>query len=532
MNNLYVFAIGGSGERVLRSLVLMLASGVSVRAQRIVPVFVDNDVDSNALTKCKDLINYYNSDPHKGGKVGANTVYSNLTNRTEEWPSFFKTIIENPIILNKAGKSIGNLQGIIGNVDPNNPVCADIAEERDLLFTQDDLQMPLSVGFVGNPNIGSVVLNSLSLSDDEFGTIKTATADDGVFVVGSLFGGTGAAGLPLIINTFNAKPQNERPLLGGVAILPYFGLEEKDGTQGVIDTTKWDVNADSFDTKTRAALMYYDDYMRDMDYLYYVGDGDAKDIYEHYVGGKKQENPAHLVEVMAALSIVDFSKQHRQNATVVYKSPVWGINTSTASGENSLPTNLSGVVNVDLKKSLIKFEMMKQLFYNSNFLEWAIKEKKDFVHNIGFTEDMRLAIANKNKVENFEFAWGVSHLIEEWSEWMDELGRKDRKRKFLIYDDNDKATDANITSKFYTETDTGIAKVIEHKTGLFGFGGKEYVPLDASVAKSMQKAYKALFPRGNANDAMRIEDAKKLPVLLQIISKALDDVIDNKCISM
>ena len=267
------------------------------------------------------------------------------------------------------------------------------------------------------------------------------------------------------------------------------------------------------------------------DYLYYVGDGEAKDIYEHFVGGEKQENPAHLVEVMAALSVIDFSKQgsRTEDSTVVYKSPVWGINTE---GGAVLPTNISGIINSELKKSLIKFEMMKQMFYNQNFLKWAIDQKKDYVNNIGFTEDMRMAVAEKNNKNNYVFAWGLNCIIKEWTEWMKDLGRKNAKRKFLIYDENTQATDANITSLFYTEGEKGIAKVVEKNTGIFGLGSTVRVALDAAVAASMQKAYKHLYPHGSPGDAMKIEESKKLPILLQIISEALDDVINTKCISM
>lgn len=526
MNDLYVFAIGGSGERVMRALIMMLASGVQVKAKQIIPVFIDNDVKSFALNKCLDLIRYYNSDPEKAGKTGANTLYKNVSKKSDRWPSFFKTIIAEPIILNKAGSAIGNLQSIIGNLDQNDPVYASIAKERDLLFTQDDLQMPLNVGFVGNPNIGSVVLNSLSLADKDFETIiGSVSSQDGVFVIGSLFGGTGAAGFPLIINSFNSLQAHQRPLLGGVAVLPYFGFQSQDKTSGIIDTGRWDVNAESFDTKTRAALMFYDDYMRDLDYLYYVGDGDAKDVFDHYVGAEEQNNPAHLVELMAALSVIDFSKQGRKDK-VVYKSPTWGINTE---GGSVLPTNVSGIKNTDLKKALVKFEMMKQMFYNHNFLKWAITQNKDYVKNIGFTENIRLAVAESSSVSSHVFAWGVNNIITEWSKWIKELGRNDANRKFLIFDENSQASDKDITSLFFTEEGNGIAKIVRRRE-IFGRIKEE--PIDASVAESLQKAYKHLYPNGRPSDAMVIEDSKKLPIMLKIISDALDDVIETKCISM
>lgn len=521
MDNLYVFAIGGSGERVMRSLILALASGVSIGAKKLIPVFIDNDEKSNALNKCLELITFYNSKPDKDNRIGANTLYSKWTADISKWPSFFHTEIDEPVILNKAGGAIGNLQNIIGPINKDEPIYSDIAEERDLLFTNDDLQMPLNVGFVGNPNIGSVVLNSLSLADDDFQSIcGSISPNDGVFVAGSLFGGTGAAGFPLIINTFNEINAAKRPILGGVAVLPYFALQAGDKTKGIIDTQKWDVNSDSFDAKTRAALMYYDENMRDMDYLYYVGDGSNKDTYEHYVGGTYQKNPAHIVELMAAMCAVDFSKQDKPGS-VVYKIPVWGD-----------ATNFSGIVGSDLKKSIAKFEMMKQIFKSDNLLKWAIEQNKDYVHNFGISDSMRLAVIDKDKTKHFEYGWGVSNLIAEWSEWVEELGRSNSNRRLLFYDENTMPTDDNLTSLFYTNLEKGLAKM-EKKSKLTWSGKKEWTePVNAAISQSLQDAYKKSFPSGRSSDAQTIDEYKKLPCLLKVISDALDDVIKNKCIAL
>ena len=527
MVNLYVFAIGGSGERVMRSLIMLLSSGMQIGAQRLVPVFIDNDTDSNALTKCLNLIKYYNDDPKSGGNSGAHSVYGNITANSNLWPSFFKTEIAEPIILNKSGNNIGTLQTIIGNLNSDDAIQRDILEERDLLFTSDDLQMPLSVGFVGNPNIGSVVLNSLSLDDAAFQSIETAvTQNDGVFVIGSLFGGTGAAGFPLIVNTFNKKPTGNRPLLGGTALLPYFNLQSQNKTTRVnLDTTRYDVDSDTFDTKARAALMYYDDYMRNLDYLYYVGDSE-QDTYEHYVGGDEQENPAHLVELMSALSVIDFSRQAppSQSQKVVYKSPVWDINTSTHDAA-TLPANISNVVDAELRKALIKFEMMAQIFSSPHLLKWGIDQKKAYAENIGFTDPMRLAVVDDKSDGNLAFAWGVRKLIQEWKEWMKELGRDQAIRKFRIYNENIPATDGNITQLFYSNSTFGIAR-----TEMKGLFSKKEAPVDPQISEALQKAYKQLHPQGKPETALTIPDEQRMGLMLQIISQALDDVIKNKCI--
>ena len=44
MSKLYVFAIGGTGSRVLRSLTMLAAAGVDIQANEIVPVIIDPDV--------------------------------------------------------------------------------------------------------------------------------------------------------------------------------------------------------------------------------------------------------------------------------------------------------------------------------------------------------------------------------------------------------------------------------------------------------------------------------------------------------
>lgn len=198
MNNLYVFAIGGSGERVMRSLIMLLAAGVKINANSVTPVFVDNDKNSAALTRCKNLISFYNKGL-SGGTAGIGTLCQLIP--AEQRGSFFQTKINDPILLDIAGNTIGNLEQIIGNLKKEDELQRLVLEERNLLFSQDDLEMPLTVGFVGNPNIGSVVLNTLSFRDPQFATIlQNATTGDGVVVVGSLFGGTGAAGFPLIVN--------------------------------------------------------------------------------------------------------------------------------------------------------------------------------------------------------------------------------------------------------------------------------------------------------------------------------------------
>ena len=59
MAKLYIFGIGGTGARVLRSLTMMLASGVQLGQDEIVPIFIDPDESNADLSRTVDLMNLY-----------------------------------------------------------------------------------------------------------------------------------------------------------------------------------------------------------------------------------------------------------------------------------------------------------------------------------------------------------------------------------------------------------------------------------------------------------------------------------------
>ena len=61
MSKLYVFAIGGTGSRVLRSLTMLAAAGVDVQANEIVPIIIDPDASNADLTRTVTLMNCYNT---------------------------------------------------------------------------------------------------------------------------------------------------------------------------------------------------------------------------------------------------------------------------------------------------------------------------------------------------------------------------------------------------------------------------------------------------------------------------------------
>jgi hypothetical protein len=176
-----------------------------------------------------------------------------------------------------------------------------------MLFSNANLSSKMDVGFKGNPNIGSVVLNQLTKRRGNFNTFETNfVKGDKVFIISSIFGGTGASGFPLLLKTFRTstnKALAQAPI-GAVSLLPYFNLK---------DNPKSSIKADSFITKAKAALNYYEKNVtgnKTLDDMYYLGDDISSKSYDNYDGGDEQQNDAHVIELLAALSILDFdSKQ-------------------------------------------------------------------------------------------------------------------------------------------------------------------------------------------------------------------------------
>ena len=546
MDKLYVFAVGGSGERVMNSLVMLLAAGMEVGANEIVPVFIDNDVNSHALKTSLERIEYYNGELPE--KIGFYKICDRArTSTPSRKVSYCRVKIDAPIVLseNQNGAAIGNLYNVIGTLDDDKKSFVDeIKIERDLLFTEGDLKMPLDVGFIGNPNVGSVVMNCTSLNKkkkSESNKDKTkeykdfsdiyhdVQSTDGVIVVGSLFGGTGASGIPLIVNRFMEK-NNSRPILAGLAILPYFTFAPGDLCRNLrSDVSEYDVFAESFDSKTRAALIYYDQYMKQLDYLYYVGDGDNKAVYEHHKGGNEQENPTHIVEMMSALSIIDFTFRGKtDDDSVIYKTPIWETLTN-----DDRTLNLSGIQQNILSNSLIKFQMMKSIFDKKGMMDFYIRENALFVESIAFKTDLLQKLLGENEPKG-EDCWGLWHLFREWEDWLSQLQCNSNScRAFRLFN-NKAAKDSNnikddITKCFYTERsedekDFGIAD-FTMSGGIFSKKKKE--PKKPEIMKALIKACK---DAGDANRDKVDADSDSLPKMISYISEAIDEIINNSCL--
>src|SRR6202000_622990 len=193
MAKLFLFAIGGTGSRVVKALTMLLASGIELRnIDRVVPIIIDPDTSNGDLTRTVDLLK----------------TYKEIREKTHsEESGFFKTKISSLDELGDGGFVSDNFRFDIDGVKEQlfKEFIGYSELERNsrafisLLFSKANLDADMDMGFLGNPNIGSVVLNKFKSSASFTKFAGDFGANDRVFIVSSIFGGTGAAGFPLIL---------------------------------------------------------------------------------------------------------------------------------------------------------------------------------------------------------------------------------------------------------------------------------------------------------------------------------------------
>lgn len=347
----YVFFIGGTGARVLRSLTMLLASGVSIgENNKIIPIIIDYDAENGDLLRSLELLESYN-------KLHNTAKYNN------DERGFFRTPIE-----------VNNYSMVNIKLDENKSTFADFIgwdtlDEETRLFLRtlyDDssnkdpkteLNLKLDLGFKGNPNIGSVVFNDYFRQKEygyaDFHNSLPAKGDMRVFIVGSIFGGTGSSGLPQLVKKFrnSDKPALKLAPLGACVVLPYFKVS---------NDTESAINSDTFYSKSKAALTYYEkEINKKMTEIYYIGCDKQENAYANEQGGKAQSNDAHLVELLSAMSIVEFAKRKFSDENIVDNPTYYEYTTSTGIDEQTsslkkgtsyldlLGTSMQNDINID-----------------------------------------------------------------------------------------------------------------------------------------------------------------------------------------
>lgn len=380
----------------MKSITMLLAAGMDAKGYTIVPVLIDPHMDLEEKRNLQTLIGEYE------------TVYNNVIlsdgKRLNPIPGFFGTDIADLAKLNgqqnDISEPIAEKRSFGQYLNVGNLNSEDVNKYLvQTMFSQSNLDNDLSVGFKGSPNVGTVVLGEMIKGADWFQAFCNACQKgDRIFIISSIFGGTGASGYPLLekkVRNSTDHPNVKDAIMGAVSVLPYFSLEDP-------STTDSDIDSANFLTKTKSALAYYEQSVMS-DYIYYVGEQGMKTTYAN--DEKKQEDKAHFVELVAATALFDFlSKTDKPDKTQALSRAI-------KEDVESLSVSSLGDAYNNVVKAVADMMMLSRLVY---FL--PNENQFPLSKNRGFDEDF---YTDKSFV-------CLRNFLARFSEWYQELAENKR----------------------------------------------------------------------------------------------------------
>lgn len=408
---------------------MLLASGAKPNTDKeyeIVPIMIDPHKTNEDLKRTLSLLDNYQAITNKAG-IGNGFFSTKILKLCDLTASQDKKSENFTFNLQKVADSKFRDYIEYNQMDESNKGLTDILFSGNSINKNgekvDLLDVEMDIGFVGNPNIGSVVLNQFKDSEEFKDFASNYNQDDRIFIISSIFGGTGAAGFPTVLknirnainnNNIDSRGLLENSKIGALTVLPYFNIEKKQDSP---------IQKSDFIAKTKDALNYYKDNIsgnNSINALYYIYDDLNGLAYPNDPGAEGQKNPAHVVELFSALAVLDFLEisdndllcTNGKAETPIYKE--FGVKNDTTDLKFSDLENKT-----ELKISLPLSQFL--LFHK------YINEHFDETIEIQAWSNNNPVIDNKFKNENF-YRTNLIGILDSFKEWLIEL--KNNKRGF------------------------------------------------------------------------------------------------------
>ncbi len=427
-SNLYIFAVGGTGSRVVKALTMLLASGVDMKnTDTVVPIIVDPHRGNKDLKRTEDLLkNYQRLRKSLKQEPKTGEFFATKINTLKEMVDT-SDLISDAYVFELKDISNEKFKDYIGynTLDDSNKALA------SLLFSDKNLETEMDIGFVGNPNIGSVVLNQFKESTEFKFFASNFKPHDRIFIISSIFGGTGAAGFPIILKNIRGATADvpnhdflKKAIIGAITVLPYFGVEPN--VDKIIDKA-------TFVSKTKSALYYYTKGVNpQINKLYYIGDEVNKD-YGYDPGAGGQQNDAHFVEMASAMAIVDF--MNTNSDIMVSKN---GIKLQSIFSEFGIKNDVETIYLSDLEEDTQKM-VAKPLTKMAFLCRYMEDQLKNSVETARWTR-------TEPKIDKsfLSGSFNSTYLKEfraSFIQWLAELARNKRSFKPFLLDKNAKLSD-------------------------------------------------------------------------------------------
>lgn len=414
MSKIFIFGIGGTGSRVLRAFTMLMASGVQLPNgfDKVIPIIVDPDSANGDMNRTADILTKYQEIRMKTG--GTSGLFSSEIQTLKQFLNGNIPNLKNNFEFHVEGTNGEKFEDFI----EYNDLSVENKAFIDLFFSSDNLKADMDVGFKGNPNIGSVVLNQLASSLEYKEFAGAYNPGDLIFVISSIFGGTGAAGFPLLLKNFRTNnpdvagsDKTKEAKIGALTFLPYFKISSNQENSAI--------DSSSFMGKTKAALSYYEHAIMKTNTLnafYYLGEN-ADNTYKYNEGKEAQKNKAHFLELAGSLAILDFMKMSSNLETKD------GIATTTVSKEFGVENDVRKLSFIDLGRDA-RNELqtpLSKLMLLSKFIsktkDKAINSRDRWCNGDGISKDF----FEKSEFYNNEF----EPFINFFNEWIKEMENND-----------------------------------------------------------------------------------------------------------
>lgn len=412
----FVFAIGGTGARVLRSLTMLLAAGVKGTSTKneIIPIIIDYDVDNGDTNRTQDILECYQRIHRDAYKVEDEVEGRFFCTPVRKLKEIVKTTEEfNPnskfeVYLGQENTNITfadhiRMSSLGGALQPTNDLLKALYDNSPEDSKTAELNLNLEKGFKGCPNIGCVVTRALENSLEIQQFLNNVTPFDRIFIIGSIFGGTGASGIPMLLDLIREKEDLNTVPVGILAVSPYFKVSRD---------VKSAIDSDTFCAKTKAALDAYDlgkSVNTLADAVYYVGDEKVEESFPNHEGSMEQKNEAHLVEMVGAMCVIHFMNEDKNEFHMGEQDAAFyelGM-TSTDSPIGYL--SFKNETRYQFIDPMVRFVMFNK-FCRDYMLVKGEGEKNDtWLRNTGLSAD------NKGKKE-------LDTFIGYFNDWIKELG--------------------------------------------------------------------------------------------------------------
>lgn len=300
--SIYVIGIGGTGAKCIEGIIQLASIGL-FNEETLHLLFVDADENNGNLERALKSLKIYQD-------------CQNL-NLADKHP-WMKTKIESfglwsPFANTSVNKNLGSFfeYNILKDDEPA------LGNLFDVLYTSEERDANLDVGFRGRPAIGAAVMSQVKLDAldyDSWGQLMNQLQKDTgggkrtkVFLCGSIFGGTGASGLPTIGRLVHNKLENlkirSKVDLGCLFVLPYFSFSPTLGENA--DTVY--ARSEQFLLNTEAALRYYGSQAQEtFNTVYLLGNQNLSPVKVFSVGRNTQRNDPHFIEFYAGLAARQF----------------------------------------------------------------------------------------------------------------------------------------------------------------------------------------------------------------------------------